>query len=110
MTLKPYDSCINACNECLIACEECASDCLKEQDVKMMAKCIELDRDCADICSLAVQFMARGSKYAEELCALCAEICKACGDECAKHKAEHCQRCAEACHKCADECNKMRKA
>ena len=79
-------------------------------NVKMMARCIELDRDCADICSLAVQFMARGSKYAEKLCALCAEICKACGDECAKSKLEHCQRCAEACHKFADECNKMGKA
>jgi len=52
----------------------------------MMARCIELDRDGADICSLAAQFMSRGSKFAGKICALCAEICQACGDECAKHK------------------------
>ncbi|MEP7303836.1 MAG: four-helix bundle copper-binding protein, partial [Caldimonas sp.] len=29
---------------------------------------------------------------------LCAEICKACGEECAKHPMDHCQACARACH------------
>ena len=109
MPNQQYENCIKACNECLIACEACASSCLHEHDVKMMVGCIELDRDCAAICSLAVQFMSRGSKYAAKLCALCAEICQACGDECAKHKPEHCQKCAAACHKCAEECRKMEK-
>src|SRR5674476_1163068 len=53
------ESCIEACNECVTACENCASSCLHEQDIKPMARCIELDRDCADICSLAAQFMSR---------------------------------------------------
>lgn len=109
MPSKQYESCIEACNECVTACEQCAVSCLHEQDIKMMVRCIELDRDCADICSLAAQFMSRGSTYAAKLCALCADICQACGDECAKHKAEHCQQCAKACHKCAEECRNMAK-
>jgi hypothetical protein len=77
---------------------------LNEKDLKMMVRCIELDRDCADICSLAAQLMSCGSAYSAKIFALCAEICQACGDECAKHKMDHCQQCAKACHKCAEEC------
>ena len=77
-----------------------------------MAKCIQLDRYCADICRMAAAFMARadgvgGEQYAREICGLCARICEECGAECAKHEAEHCQRCAEACRKCAEECKQM---
>lgn len=96
--------CIRACEQCAEECEHCASACLQEQDVKMMAKCIALDRDCADICGLAARWMARGSDYAKSLCRLCAEVCRACAAECRKHKMEHCQRCADACERCAKEC------
>ena len=88
-------------------CETCASACLREDDVKMMARCIELDRDCADICRLAAILMSRESDYAKEFCALCAKICRACGEECAKHEMDHCQECAKACMNCAEECERM---
>ncbi len=45
-------SLLDALNACIAACENCATACLQEQDVKMMARCISLDRDCADICAL----------------------------------------------------------
>lgn len=73
----------------------------------MMARCIELDRSCADACALAAREMARGSEFAPRVCALCAEICDACGAECGKHEAEHCQSCAEACRSCAQACREM---
>jgi hypothetical protein len=41
------------------------------------------------------------------LCRLCAEICDACGLECAKHHQDHCQDCAKECQKCAEECRNM---
>jgi hypothetical protein len=44
MSLEKYQSCIDTCNECTVSCEHCATECLHEQDVKMMARCIELDR------------------------------------------------------------------
>lgn len=107
MSHEKYQHCIDACQACVVACEHCATACLHEDDVKMMARCIELDRSCADICSLAVREMARDSRLAERVCQLCAEICEECGDECAKHKKDHCQECAEVCHRCAEACREM---
>ena len=74
---------------------------------EMMVKCIASDMDCAQICALAAAAMARGSEHAKAICALCADICQACGDECSKHNMDHCQKCANACLKCAEECRKM---
>ena len=73
----------------------------------MMAKCIALDMDCADICAPTAAAMARDSEHVAHLCRVCAEICEACGAECEKHEADHCQKCAEACKRCAQECRKM---
>lgn len=107
MSHEQFSTCIDACNACASACEHCATACLGENDVKMMAECIRLDRDCADICRLAAAWMARDSRFAKQLCALCAAVCEACGAECARHAAQHCQMCAEACRRCAEECRKM---
>jgi hypothetical protein len=100
-------SCIEACQLCVSACEHCATACLGEDDVKMMARCIMLDRSCADFCALAAREMTRGSEFARQICGLCADICQACGDECAKHQMDHCQECARACHACATACREM---
>lgn len=105
-----YASCIEACNECAVACHRCASACLQEPDIKMMARCIALDVDCAGICQLAAAAMARGSEQANDFCSLCASICDTCGDECAKHAMGHCQECAATCRRCADECRRMAEA
>lgn len=99
--------CIQACLECLEACNHCFNQCLQEDDVKMMAGCIRLDRECADLCALAVQSMQRNSPFMAQICALCADVCEACGNECQKHDHDHCQACAQACFKCAEACRKM---
>lgn len=104
---EKFKSCIEACYACAAACDHCAAACLQEQDVEAMARCIALDMDCAQICRLAASFMARGSEFAKELCQLCAKVCQACGDECAKHQMAHCQECAQACYRCAEECRQM---
>jgi hypothetical protein len=110
MSNEKYQSCIKACQACIVECEQCVTACLSEKDIKEMARCIQLDRDCSDICKLAVEMMARESEFAKQVCALCAVICKACGDECAKcSHMEHCKRCAETCLRCAEECQKMSK-
>src|SRR5205809_4241007 len=107
MQIGQYESCIEACNECAVACNYCASSCLQEDNVKIMARCISLDLDCAAICRLAADAMARQSECASDICELCADICDACGEECEKHDMEHCVNCAAACRKCADECRNM---
>jgi Domain of Unknown Function (DUF326) len=103
-----YKTCIEACLRCAAICNHCASSCTQEEDVKMMAGCIQLDMECAAICYAAAQLMSMGSSKAMELCRICADICEACGAECAKHThSQHCQECAAACKECAAECRKM---
>ena len=102
-----FHECIEACQECAAACDHCSTACLDEKDVAMMAHCIRLDLDCAQVCRLAASAMSRGSDFARQICAMCADICDACADECGRHQHDHCQQCAEACRRCAEECRRM---
>lgn len=107
MTRDLNDACREACNACADACDRCATACLQEPEVKPMAHCIALDIDCAALCRLAAGAIARGSEFAKRLCSLCALVCDACAEECARHGHEHCQDCALACKSCADACRQM---
>ncbi|MDQ3109241.1 MAG: four-helix bundle copper-binding protein [Bacteroidota bacterium] len=90
--------------ECAAACNTCSTACLDEKDVKMMANCIKLDMDCAQICAITAAFVARNSDHATHLMKECAEICGKCATECEKHEMAHCRACAEACRKCEEAC------
>ena len=109
VTKNRFQNAIEILNDCIQACNSCLTDCLLEQELSMLVDCIELDRDCADICSLTVQYLSRDSRFAPEIAKECAMICDACAKECEKHAAdmEHCRVCAEICHRCADECRKV---
>lgn len=66
-TMNPtIQACIDACNACLQACEECYSSCLNEPDVQARIHCIQVLRDCADICSMASQYMSRNSEFSQQ--------------------------------------------
>jgi len=106
---RAYHACLEACVECMVACEMCSDACLDEPNVRMMVRCIRLDRDCAAACAAAARAMARGGPLAVELCRACAEACAACAEECERHAAEHdhCRICAEACRRCERECRTM---
>ncbi|WP_054637823.1 MULTISPECIES: four-helix bundle copper-binding protein [Bacillaceae] len=94
-------------NECIQECEHCYHACLQEEHINMLADCIQLDRECADICALTAKALSRESYFTKDYLELCAKICEECGKECEKHdQHEHCKRCAEACFKCADACRK----
>jgi hypothetical protein len=102
-----YQNCIDACLQCAAICNHCAASCTQEQEVKMMAHCIELDMQCATLCYASAQLMSMGSSKAKDLCRICAEVCRECGEECGKHQTGHCRECAEACMRCAEECMRM---
>jgi len=109
MSHEHHPQLIAALNKCAAECNHCATACLDEQDVKMLAKCIKLDIDCADICSLTASLIARSSEHGKHLLKECAEVCDACAEECEKHAQmgmEHCRMCAEACRACADACRR----
>ena len=91
---------------CAATCNYCLAACLDEKDVKMLARCIKLDIDCAEICTLAISFISRSSEHAEHLLHECADICEACAAECEKHsRMEHCRECADICRTCAEACH-----
>lgn len=96
---------IQTLNECVAACETCAAACLEEDNVSEMAHCIELDRDCADICALASRLLQRDSEMAHSYLVACEEACRICAAECKKHDHDHCKACAEACERCAEACH-----
>ncbi len=95
---------IKALSQCVAACEFCATSCLNEPKVKDLSKCIRLDRDCADICSLAIKFLSRNSERATSIVELCVVLCAACAEECERHDHDHCIECAEACRHCEQSC------
>ena len=68
MSTERFLYCIDACIACAIACEHCASECLKEEDLKMMVRCIELDRECASVCRSTAELMSMGGPHAALLC------------------------------------------
>lgn len=107
MSHEQNRSCIEACVRCAQECEHCSSACLEEHDVAALAACIRLDRDCSAICWAAAGAMSRSSPFLTEFCRLCADLCDACAEECARHEHDHCQRCADACRQCAAECRRM---
>lgn len=98
---------IEACLACAALCHHCASSCLQETDPKMMARCIQLDMECAAICTATAQLLSLGSPHATALAKICAEACAACATECSKHTNEHCKECAEACKICAQACKNV---
>ena len=106
-THQPFQNCIEAWLRCAAECQECASFCLREEENPILARCIQLNTECAAICYAAAQLMAMGSKYAHEICRICADICEACAKECEMHEVDHCERCAIECRACAEECRKM---
>lgn len=99
-----HEQCIDACLHCAAACNHCAASCTKEPHVDKMAVCIRLDMQCAAICSAVADLLSLGSPYAKELSRICAEVCKDCAEECARHDMEHCRICAEACRRCETAC------
>ncbi|WP_229251206.1 four-helix bundle copper-binding protein [Emticicia sp. BO119] len=110
MAHQKFQDCIQACNACATICSHCATECLKEEHLHHLTKCIQLDLECAAICRSAVELMSLESEFSADLCKICSKICKACAEECEKHAKmgmEHCRECAEACYKCATICEEM---
>jgi len=109
---KHYRECIAACFACAQTCETCGDDMIgmdHRGDQTLMAQCIRLCRECADICVLAGQWMSRGSAMADRLCGLCADICDTCAKICEAHAPHHalCGPCATECRRCAELCRRM---
>ena len=110
MNYERMQTSIDACLSCARACDYCATACLNEKDLSLLARCIELDRECSEACYATAKLLGIGGEHATLFCHACAELCDTCAEECEKHAdhgMEHCRRCAEACRRCADECRAL---
>ena len=107
---------IDSCFECAQACTACADACIGEGDIQMLARCIRLDLDCADVCDATGRITSRQVAFEPEMARpvvdACARAVKLCGDECEQHAEhhEHCRVCMEACRRCEDACNRVLQA
>src|SRR5918999_2887276 len=103
-----WQSCIDAWIRCAEACEFCATSDLKERDVKLLASCAQINRECAAVCWTAASLMSMDSQFSKQYCDLCADVCEACATECERHlNIDHCKKCHQICHECAEECRRM---
>ena len=106
--------CIEACYDCAQACTACADDCLSEDGVAELVKCIRLNLDCADICATTGRVVNRQTEYdanvTRAIVQACVQVCKSCGDECeehGRHGMEHCRVCSDACRRCEQSCEDL---
>ncbi len=91
--------------ECAITCEACERAYLNEDNITLLARCIELNRDCADICMQAARLVQRDAEIADDYLLVCEKMCRLCAEECNKHDMDHCKHCAQVCEACADACH-----
>lgn len=105
--------CIQTCFDCAQSCVSCADACLGEENVKMLARCIRLNQDCANVCEATGKILSRQTAFepamARAILQACMTACKLCGDECSKHaqQHEHCRMCADACRRCEQACTRL---
>jgi hypothetical protein len=110
--------CIEACFDCAQSCTACADACLGEQDPKMLARCIRLNLDCADVCGSTGKILSRQTAFdptmAGAILLACTQACRVCAEECERHASEmgmeHCRVCAEACRRCEAACHNLSSA
>lgn len=100
----PHEQHILVIQDCEAVCEHMTHYVTMRPDVQSRRTQLRLLRDCADICSLTVKYIARMSQFARMTANLCADICEACGHECMRFTDPQSQNCAEVCLNCAEEC------
>ena len=90
-------------NACAILCNICYTNCLMDKE-GLMARCIQLTRECAEACQIAQTMFSIGSDLTAKYLGLCAEASQRCAEECDKSNMDHCQKCAHVCRTCAQMC------
>jgi hypothetical protein len=91
--------------ECAGVCLACADACSAEQDpqmIAMSAKCMRMDHDCSDLCTVAARVLTRQTGYDAPTTMAVIEAVRAalraCADACAEMQdMEHCQVTAQVC-------------
>ncbi|HWD27548.1 MAG TPA: four-helix bundle copper-binding protein [Rhizomicrobium sp.] len=103
---RDVSDCIDTCLDCHKTCLGMAmTHCLETGGGHVAPQHFRLMIDCAAICATAADFMLHKSQFHHQLCGLCAEVCTACADDCARLGGM--EDCVAACRRCAEHCRKM---
>lgn len=101
--------CIQLCRDCHAMCTQTIAHCLKLGGRHASPEHIRLIVDCAQMCATSADYMLRESPFHDQICRLCAELCKECGKDCQQVAGDDqmVKECIEMCRKCAGSCERM---
>lgn len=80
---------------------------MNEPEPQAYRSCVQATLDCAAICRLVAQLIARDSRFAREMYLVCARVCEVTAAECERHAADHCHVSADICRSCAEQCRRI---
>lgn len=100
--------CVEECLTCQSVCTTTVAYCLQKGGRHADAEHIVTLLDCAEICGTSANFMRRGSHSHPSICAVCADVCRACAESCEQMSDDKVmQACADECRRCAESCERM---
>lgn len=95
---------IEACRKCIQDCEYCLIQMAGMESKNDCPLCCIL---CIESCSATLKFLMTESNFSKGYCALCADVCQWCAEQCGQYDHKHCEDCANSCVKCMEECRKI---
>jgi hypothetical protein len=105
---KKMQQCIEDCWNCHSICLQTVTYCLQKGGVYAELTRIRLLLDCAEICQMSANFLLRASELYPRTCAICADVCQQCAQDCEKISDDALLKaCAEICYLCAKSCRQI---
>jgi hypothetical protein len=105
MTQETRSATVLALHDCYRVClASFAVHCTKAGGNHMAREHIRRMLSCIDLCALTADFLLRHSPQTQDLCLLCADICKQCATSCEALENAEMQQCAEICTQAAHAC------
>lgn len=101
--------CIQLCQDCHARCIQLIDHCVTVGGRLATPAHLRLLMDCAQLCTVTADFMARASSFHDRTCTLCAELCRRCAESCEQVAGNDqlVKQCAELCRRCAESCDRM---
>jgi hypothetical protein len=98
--------CIDYCERCHRVCLRTAMTyCLEQGGEHVEPPYFRLMLACAQICSTTADALLSEFESYEQLCALCANICRTCAASC--ERIGDMEECVESCRRCAEGCERL---
>ena len=106
---QDMQQCIQNCMDCHSICLATVPHCLGMGGEHASQHHITTLLQCAKICQTSADFMLMHAPLHGHVCAVCAEACMSCAQECSQmaNGDQQMLACAEVCRQCAESCQQM---